>query len=302
MAVGTAEKWSVAQTAAVAAAEAIAAAAAADVAAEAAATAQAAVTAAVAAALRAACRAQEVAAAALVAGQVSREALQAAGGGQLPSELPSAGVAGSETAATVARRVESVAAAAAIAVVEAASVIQRQLAVDVAAAAQAVATTALVVDGPDSAQPTSPPAAFSPSTPGRTARPIFVLDADPACRLRIAESLSALGLGNPCIEFSDGRSVVRALQQSLDLGAAHVPALVLLDADLTGTSGADVLEWMARTEGLAGTPVILLSSDARAVDVNRAYRLGARSYLVKPVGLAALGSVARDLGLAWMLV
>jgi hypothetical protein len=36
--------------------------------------------------------------------------------------------------------------------------------------------------------------------------------------------------------------------------------------------------------------------------VQRAYRLGARSYLVKPVGLAALGAVARDLGLPWKLL
>jgi DNA-binding NarL/FixJ family response regulator len=46
----------------------------------------------------------------------------------------------------------------------------------------------------------------------------------------------------------------------------------------------------------------MLSTQASAADVNRAYRLGARSYLVKPVGFSAIGAVARDLGLAWTLV
>lgn len=136
----------------------------------------------------------------------------------------------------------------------------------------------------------------------RTARPIFVADADPSARLLIGESLSAVGLGNPCIEFSDGCSVIRAMQQCLDAGAARIPALVLLDAELTGTSGADVLEWMGRTAGPADIPVIVLSADSSAGAVNRAYRLGARSYLVKPVGFVALGAVVRDLGLAWILV
>jgi CheY-like chemotaxis protein len=146
------------------------------------------------------------------------------------------------------------------------------------------------------------PAAPRPRAP-QTGRPVFVVDADPACRELIRTSLSALGLGNPCVEFSDGASVVRAMQQCLDVDGAELPALVLLDADLAGTSGADVLEWMAARTGLGATPpVIMLSARASAGDVNRAYRLGARSYLVKPVGFSAIGSVARDLGLAWMLV
>lgn len=338
------EQWSVEQTAAIAAAEAIAMAAAADVAVEAAATAQAAVDVAAAAALKAAHRAQEVAAAARAAAgaapiqrptsagageglRVDRTSAAAAGVHPCSMDgegLPPAGEAASQAAATVARRVETVAAAAAVAVVEAASVIGRQLASDVADAAEAVATAALVVTEPseqENAPPEvadavtfrdvapavgraerTPPSASTFRAPLQTERPIFVADADPSCRLLIAESLSAFGLGNPCLEFSDGSSVIRAMQQGLDAGAARLPALVLLDAELTGTSGADVLEWMASTEGLADTPVIMLSAHADAVEVNRAYRLGARSYLVKPVGFSALGAVARDLGLAWMLV
>jgi DNA-binding response OmpR family regulator len=59
---------------------------------------------------------------------------------------------------------------------------------------------------------------------------------------------------------------------------------------------------MTQTPGLAGIPVIMLSARASAAEVTRAYRLGARSYLVKPVGFTALGAVARDLGLPWVLV
>jgi CheY-like chemotaxis protein len=215
-----------------------------------------------------------------------------------------------------------VATAAAVAVVKAASVIERQLAADVAAAATAVATVALVLDPPPAREGPStasgvlavaslhavggvqgtPSGATVSGSPSRTARPVFVVDPDGSCRGLVGRSLAALGLGNPCLEFADGSSVIRAMQQCLDAGAGQLPALVLLDTELTGTSGADVLEWMVQTHGLTGIPVIMLSARDSAVDVTRAYRLGARSYLVKPVGFRALGSVARNLGLPWTLV
>jgi CheY-like chemotaxis protein len=309
--VATAEQWSVEQRAAIATAEAIAMAAAADVAAEAAATARAAVDVAAAAALKAAHRAQDVAAAARAAVDAvpTRRADFPGGDGRDVGRTPAADAGSgpsSMAAAAVSRRVEMVATAAALAVVEAASVIERQLAADVAAAAEAVTTVALVL--PEGSLPAAddvrrtPSASSSPRTPTRTERPVFVVDADPACRLLIGQSLATLGLGNPCLEFSDGSSVIRAMQQCLDAGAGQLPALVLLDTELTGTSGADVLEWMVQTHGLTGIPVIMLSARDSAVDVTRAYRLGARSYLVKPVGFRALGSVARNLGLPWTLV
>jgi CheY-like chemotaxis protein len=291
------EHWSAEQAAAIAAAEAIAMAAAADVAAEAAATAQVAVEVAVAAAVKAADRARDVAAAARAAADA------------VSAHDPSAGNAG-DAADAVARRVETVAAAAAVAVVEAASVIGRQLAADATAAAQAGVGCGTHQRAGGSAgaaaragRRSGAGRATAPGPPRHQAeRPVFVADTDPAYRRQLGQSLSSCGLSNPCLEFADGDAVIDALQHRLDAGPEHLPSLVLLDDELAGTSGADVLAWMARTQGLADTPVIVLSASADAAAVHRAYRLGARSYLVKPVGLVALAAVTRDLGLPWMLV
>ncbi len=79
--------------------------------------------------------------------------------------------------------------------------------------------------------------------------------------------------------------------------AAHpLPWLILLDLKLPRRSGLGFLAWM-NEQGIASKiPVIVLSSSQEPIDIRRAYALGARSYLVKSVDLAALVSIAEGIG------
>lgn len=61
------------------------------------------------------------------------------------------------------------------------------------------------------------------------------------------------------------------------------PTLVLLDIKLPRRSGFEVLSWIRRDmRPLRRTPVVMLTSSRHAVDINRAYELGANAYTVKP--------------------
>jgi two-component system response regulator len=75
------------------------------------------------------------------------------------------------------------------------------------------------------------------------------------------------------------------------------PALILLDLMLPKLSGLEVLERLRADPHTAAVPVVLFSSSDRPEDVDRAYRLGANSYVRKPVDPsefnAAVGEVAR---------
>jgi len=62
-----------------------------------------------------------------------------------------------------------------------------------------------------------------------------------------------------------------------------VPFLVLLDLKMPGMNGFDVLEWLRREPSLKRLLVVVLTSSNLQSDVDRAYELGANSYLVKPV-------------------
>lgn len=63
------------------------------------------------------------------------------------------------------------------------------------------------------------------------------------------------------------------------------PCLVLLDLNLPGTSGHKVLERMKSDSDLCDIPVVVMTSSEAEEDVQACYRLGANSYVVKPVSL-----------------
>lgn len=61
--------------------------------------------------------------------------------------------------------------------------------------------------------------------------------------------------------------------------------LVLLDLNLPGKDGHDVLAEIRSDPDLATTPVVVLTSSLEAADVDGAYREGANAYVTKPTGL-----------------
>jgi CheY-like chemotaxis protein len=76
-----------------------------------------------------------------------------------------------------------------------------------------------------------------------------------------------------------------------------LPVLILLDLKLPGKDGFEVLSWVRQNDGLQILPVIILTSSNHISDVNRAYRLGANSFLVKDLDFhqtVVLSVVLRD--------
>ena len=60
------------------------------------------------------------------------------------------------------------------------------------------------------------------------------------------------------------------------------PDLLLLDIKLKGISGLDILEYIRNKEVFNKMPIVMFSSSIQKIDVERAYTLGANSYLEKP--------------------
>jgi CheY-like chemotaxis protein len=74
------------------------------------------------------------------------------------------------------------------------------------------------------------------------------------------------------------------------------PRLVLLDIKLPRRSGLEVLAWLRSEQALQHLPVIMLTSSSEPADLDRAYALGANSYLVKTVDLASMRDIVRGIG------
>lgn len=81
-----------------------------------------------------------------------------------------------------------------------------------------------------------------------------------------------------------------------------LPVLILLDLKLPRRSGHEVLEWLRQQPDLKRLPVVILTSSRETIDINQAYDTGVNSYLVKPIGFAALLEMLNTLNLYWLVL
>jgi two-component system, response regulator len=81
-----------------------------------------------------------------------------------------------------------------------------------------------------------------------------------------------------------------------------MPQLVLLDLKLPKLDGLEVLKRLRADERPRTLPVVVLTSSREECDLVESYRLGANSYVRKPVDFAEFTEAARHLGLYWLVL
>jgi CheY-like chemotaxis protein len=135
---------------------------------------------------------------------------------------------------------------------------------------------------------------------------VLMVEDDPNDQLLIRWAFSKAKLTNPLKLARDGDEAVAYLSGDgafSDRLAYPKPSLVMLDLKLPRRSGLEVLEWLrSQAPPLGRTPVVVLTSSRENLDVDRAYDLGANSYLVKPVSFDGLLEMIRTAGLYWTVL
>jgi CheY-like chemotaxis protein len=76
--------------------------------------------------------------------------------------------------------------------------------------------------------------------------------------------------------------------------------VIVLDVKLPKVDGFEVLRELKADERTRSIPVVMLTSSNIDSDVARGYRLGANSYVQKPVDFEQFRRTVRQLGLYWM--
>ncbi len=96
-----------------------------------------------------------------------------------------------------------------------------------------------------------------------------------------------------CVDGPEALRNLRALQPG------DRPDLVLLDLNLPGMDGHEVLERIKADPGLKTLPVVILSTSRLDEEVGRAYQSGANSYITKPGDFAGYQDLVQALTLYW---
>ncbi|MBU2996927.1 response regulator [Cellulophaga baltica] len=82
----------------------------------------------------------------------------------------------------------------------------------------------------------------------------------------------------------------------------ELPKLLLLDLKLPKVSGLEVLERIRDDEKLKHLPVVILTSSNENMDIETAYKLGANSYIVKPVDFINFAQAIKEVGMYWLVL
>lgn len=105
-------------------------------------------------------------------------------------------------------------------------------------------------------------------------------------------------LANQVHVCRDGAEAV----EFFDNGAGPLPKVVLLDLKLPKMDGLEVLRRLKADQRTKTIPVVILTSSREEPDIERAYELGANSYIVKPVDFEAFARAVSEVGLYWLLL
>jgi two-component system response regulator len=83
---------------------------------------------------------------------------------------------------------------------------------------------------------------------------------------------------------------------------SNKPRVILLDLKMPKVDGLEVLRQIKANKLTKAIPVVVLTSSKEHPDIERAYSLGANSYIVKPVEFNEFAKIVASLGFYWLLM
>jgi CheY-like chemotaxis protein len=135
---------------------------------------------------------------------------------------------------------------------------------------------------------------------------VLLVEDEPSDAALIVRAFGRGVANSKVIRLSDGDQVVSYLRGDppYDERITYpMPSVILLDIKLPRRSGFEVIEWVrGQPRPLNRMMIVMLTSSRHQTDINRAYELGANSYLTKPDSAQRLIELAmqfRDYWFRW---
>jgi len=133
---------------------------------------------------------------------------------------------------------------------------------------------------------------------------ILYVEDDPAHAEFTMRHFNKNNIGKCIIHLSDGQQALDYLfnhGEFSDIEKAPRPHLILLDLRLPKVDGLEVLKIIKSDEILRRIPTVILTTSEAEVDISKAYKYYANSYLVKPLDFVKFSNMIESLGMYWVM-
>lgn len=128
---------------------------------------------------------------------------------------------------------------------------------------------------------------------------VLLVEDNPGDILLAKEMLGRSRLHMSLHVVRDGVKAMRFLRREGDFSDAPTPDLILLDLNLPGKRGQEVLSDIKRDDALSIIPVVVLTSSTAKLDVMGSYRGGANCFITKPMELEEFERTVASIGSFW---
>jgi len=115
------------------------------------------------------------------------------------------------------------------------------------------------------------------------------------------EALRESNLKNPLFRVENGQEALDYLYQTGEFNAQNAPrpGIILLDLNMPGIDGREVLKRLKSDADLKEIPTVVLTTSADEKDIEACYKDGANTYIQKPVNLDGFFAAIKRLREYW---
>lgn len=131
---------------------------------------------------------------------------------------------------------------------------------------------------------------------------ILLVEPSPGDTRLFEENFRTAKLVNDVHVVADGDAAVDFIRQRGDYETAPQPDLVLLEPNLPGTGGMEVLAELNSCPDLGDVPVVVLTSSDVGEDIVKSHGLEADAYIRKPVETDEFVEFVRDVEDFWLAI
>lgn len=127
-------------------------------------------------------------------------------------------------------------------------------------------------------------------------QPLLIIEDSDEDFAALTRMLTKAQIKNPVYRCEDGEEALDFLYhegQYQNRILAPRPSLIVLDLNLPGTDGREVLAELKQDQDLKSIPVVIFSTSSNPRDINVCYRYGISGYIVKPMDTNLLNNLAQ---------